>query len=87
MRLAAASGVEPEVVNAAKDGGDVQDAHRPRRRGDRGADPQLVTVLLGGNDACGPTLDDMTPTADYEAGLTTLFGRLNAEVARRRRSS
>ena len=78
-RLAAASGVEPDVVNAAKDGGDVQDAI------DRideviEAQPQLVTVLLGGNDACGPTLDDMTPTAEYEAGLTTLLGRLNAEV-------
>ena len=79
LRLAAASGVEPEVVNAAKDGGDVQDA---LDRVDEviGAQPQLVTVLLGGNDACGPTLDDMTTTADYEAGLTTLFGRLNAEV-------
>ena len=79
LRLAAASGVEPEVVNAAKDGGDVQDA---LDRVDEviQAQPQLVTVLLGGNDACGPTLDDMTPTADYEAGLTTLFGRLNTEV-------
>ena len=64
-RLAAASGIEPSVVNAAKDGGDVEDA-----LGLVGevldADPQLVTVLLGGNDACAPTLDEMTSTADYD---------------------
>ena len=55
-----------EVVNAAKDGGDVDDAlglvDEVSRRS-----PQLVTVLLGGNDACAPTLDEMTPAADYEA--------------------
>ena len=79
LRLAAASGVVPDVVNAAKDGGDVQDA---LDRVDEviQAQPQLVTVLLGGNDACGPTLDDMTTAADYEAGLGALFARLNAEV-------
>ncbi|MET0782675.1 MAG: SGNH/GDSL hydrolase family protein [Microbacterium sp.] len=79
VRLAAASGVEPSVVNAAKDGGDVEDA-----LGLVGevldADPQLVTVLLGGNDACAPTLDEMTPAADYEARLTELFARLNADA-------
>ena len=78
-RLAAASGVEPSVANAAKDGGDVEDA-----LGLVGevldADPQLVTVLLGGNDACAPTLDEMTSAADYEARLTELFARLNAEA-------
>jgi lysophospholipase L1-like esterase len=79
MRLAAASGVVPDVVNAAKDGGDVQDA-LDRLDEVIEAQPQLVTVLLGGNDACGPTLDDMTPTADYEAGLGALFGRLNVEA-------
>jgi len=78
-RLAAASGVEPAVVNAAKDGGDVEDA---LALVDEvvAARPQLVTVLLGGNDACAPSLEEMTPAADYEAGLTELFGRLNAEV-------
>ena len=79
MRLAAASGVEPEVVNAAKDGGDVEDALSLVDEVIQ-AQPQLVTVLLGGNDACAPTLEEMTPAADYEAGLTALFGRLNAEA-------
>ena len=79
LRLAAASGVEPKVVNAAKDGGDVGDA---LDRVDEviQAGPQLVTVLLGGNDACKPTLEEMTPAAEYEAQLTELFGRLNAEA-------
>ena len=39
-----------------------------------------MTVLLGGNDACAPTLDEMTPAADYEARLTELFARLNADA-------
>jgi lysophospholipase L1-like esterase len=78
-RLAAASGVEPAVVHAAKDGGDVEDA---LALVDEvvAARPQLVTVLLGGNDACAPTLDEMTAAADYEARLAQLFARLNAEV-------
>jgi lysophospholipase L1-like esterase len=78
-RLAAASGVEPAVVNAAKDGGDVEDA---LALVDEvvAARPQLVTVLLGGNDACAPSLDEMTAAADYEARLAQLFARLNAEV-------
>jgi lysophospholipase L1-like esterase len=78
-RLTAASGVEPAVVNAAKDGGDVEDA---LALVDEvvAARPQLVTVLLGGNDACAPTLDEMTAAADYEARLAQLFARLNAEV-------
>lgn len=79
LRLAAASDVEPGVVNAAKDGGDVGDA---LDRVDEviQAGPQLVTVLLGGNDACAPSLEEMTPAAEYEAQLTELFGRLNTEA-------
>jgi len=78
-RLAAASGVEPAVVNAAKDGGDVGDALAMVPELVR-AQPQLVTVLLGGNDACAPSLDEMTPAADFEARVAELFGRLAAEV-------
>ncbi|MFD4422588.1 SGNH/GDSL hydrolase family protein [Agromyces sp. NPDC058484] len=78
-RLAAASGVVPAVVNAAKDGGDVQDALGLVDEVLQ-ADPQLVTVLLGGNDACAPTLNEMTSAADFEARLTALFARLNAEA-------
>ncbi|MBT2498945.1 hypothetical protein J7E25_07535 [Agromyces sp. ISL-38] len=78
-RLAVASGVEPNVVNAAKDGGDVEDAlglvDEVLQAG-----PQLVTVLLGGNDACAPSLAEMTSTHDYEARLTKLFGRLSTEA-------
>lgn len=78
-RLAAASGIEPAVVNAAKDGGDVEDA---LGLVDEviAAQPQLVTVLLGGNDACAPTLDEMTPAADFEDRLTRLFARITGEV-------
>ncbi|SFR72338.1 Lysophospholipase L1 [Agromyces sp. CF514] len=78
-RLAAASGTEPDVVNAAKDGGDVEDA---LGLADEvvAAQPELVTVLLGGNDACAPTLDEMTPAADYESRLGALLTKLNTEV-------
>jgi len=78
-RLAAASGLEPRVVNAAKDGGDVADALGllPEVVD---ADPQLVTVLLGGNDACAPSLDEMTTTAEFETQLTALFARIDEEL-------
>lgn len=78
-RLAAASGTAPSVVNAAKDGGDVEDALGLVDEV-LAADPQLVTVLLGGNDACAPSLDEMTPAADFEAQLSRLFARLSAEA-------
>jgi lysophospholipase L1-like esterase len=78
-RLAAASGLEPRVVNAAKDGGDVEDALGLVTEV-VAADPQLVTVLLGGNDACAPSLDEMTATAEFEAQLTALFARIDDEL-------
>ena len=78
-RLAAASGTVPKVVNAAKDGGSVGDALGLVDEV-LAAHPQLVTVLLGGNDACAPSLEEMTPTADFEAELTELFGRVSTEA-------
>lgn len=40
-------------------------------------DPELVTVMAGANDACGPSADAMTPVAafraDFEEALRTLW--------------
>ena len=44
------------------------------------APPLLVPGLLGGNSACAPPVEELPPAAESEAGLTALFGRLNAEA-------
>ncbi|MFF5714821.1 MULTISPECIES: SGNH/GDSL hydrolase family protein [unclassified Streptomyces] len=40
--------------------------------------PELVTVMMGANDACRPTPDLMTPVADFRADFETALARLRA---------
>ncbi|MER7947010.1 SGNH/GDSL hydrolase family protein [Streptomyces sp. NPDC096079] len=40
--------------------------------------PELVTVMMGANDACRPTPDLMTPVADFRASFETALARLRA---------
>ncbi|MFF4171885.1 SGNH/GDSL hydrolase family protein [Streptomyces sp. NPDC001744] len=40
--------------------------------------PELVTVLMGANDACRPTPDLMTPVADFRASFASALARLRA---------
>ncbi|WP_426363701.1 SGNH/GDSL hydrolase family protein [Streptomyces sp. E-08] len=40
--------------------------------------PELVTVMMGANDACRATPDLMTPVADFRASFQTALARLRA---------
>ncbi|MFB7453933.1 MULTISPECIES: SGNH/GDSL hydrolase family protein [unclassified Streptomyces] len=40
--------------------------------------PELVTVMMGANDACRPTPDLMTPVADFRADFESALARLRA---------
>ncbi|MEU6626307.1 SGNH/GDSL hydrolase family protein [Streptomyces litmocidini] len=40
--------------------------------------PELVTVMMGANDACRPTPDLMTPVADFRASFEKALARLRA---------
>jgi lysophospholipase L1-like esterase len=68
-RLAAGQGGRrPRVHNDARSGATVADLDRQVSLA-IGQRPDLVTVLLGANDACRPSVDDMTSAADYAAAL------------------
>ncbi|MBW9110948.1 SGNH/GDSL hydrolase family protein [Microbacterium ureisolvens] len=76
MRVGAASGTVPETVNSAKDGGTVADAVA---RVDEviAAQPELVLVLLGGNDVCDADVEGMTSVDDFRASYTALLAALS----------
>ncbi|MFG2875856.1 SGNH/GDSL hydrolase family protein [Streptomyces sp. NPDC048337] len=40
--------------------------------------PELVTVMVGSNDACRPTASSMTPVADFRAGFEKALAELRA---------
>ncbi|WP_162616477.1 SGNH/GDSL hydrolase family protein [Xylanimonas allomyrinae] len=71
----AGSGARPTTLPFALEGATVKEAL------DHVEDvidqkPDVVTVLLGANDACARTFDDMTPTDRFTAEITTLLQQL-----------
>ncbi|MFD3557297.1 SGNH/GDSL hydrolase family protein [Streptomyces goshikiensis] len=44
--------------------------------------PDLVTVMVGSNDACRPTASSMTPVADFRAGFEQALAGLRAASPR-----
>ncbi|MGP3685889.1 SGNH/GDSL hydrolase family protein [Streptomyces sp. IBSNAI002] len=42
--------------------------------------PDLVTVMVGSNDACRPTASSMTPVAEFRAGFETALSGLRAST-------
>ncbi|MFF5566520.1 SGNH/GDSL hydrolase family protein [Streptomyces sp. NPDC012623] len=44
--------------------------------------PELVTVMVGANDACRETTGQMTPVADFRVSFETALRRLRAEAPR-----
>jgi lysophospholipase L1-like esterase len=42
--------------------------------------PQLVTVMIGANDACRNSVADMTPTAEFRSTFASALTRLRREV-------
>ena len=79
LRVGQVSGEFPEVVNAAKDGGTVADAVA---RVDEviAAQPELVVMLLGGNDACDASLDGMTSVENYRTSYSALLTQLRTGI-------
>jgi lysophospholipase L1-like esterase len=49
-----------------------------------GQRPDYVTILIGANDACRPTIDQMTSKADFQAQLTTALKALKAGLPKAR---
>jgi lysophospholipase L1-like esterase len=42
--------------------------------------PQLVTILIGANDACRPSVDDMTSTTDFRAEFSAALKTLRQDL-------
>lgn len=69
-RASEVTGAEVETEIAASDG--ASSASMPEQATEVLADaPELVTMLVGANDACRPKLEEMTPTADFTANVTS----------------
>lgn len=74
-RVEAAAGERPEVVFTAKDGGKVADA-LSRVDGLLAKEPDLVTILIGANDVCAPSVADMTSVESFRTDLTEIVDRV-----------
>ena len=72
-------GKRPVVHDDARSGAAVADLDRQVTLA-IGQRPDLVTVLIGANDVCRPTLDDMTSAADYAAAVAAAVQRLSAAL-------
>ncbi|AKH82215.1 lipoprotein [Streptomyces sp. CNQ-509] len=44
--------------------------------------PDLVTILMGANDACTESAEEMTPVADYRTAVADSLDRLEADLPR-----
>jgi lysophospholipase L1-like esterase len=76
-RAGEVTGAEVETTIAASDG--ASSASMPEQATEVLADaPDLVTMLVGANDACRPKLEEMTPTADFTANVTSALGILSS---------
>ena len=79
MRIGEVAARFPDVVNAAKDGGTVADA-LARVDDVVAGQPGLVLLLVGGNDLCGASVDDMTSVDDYRTSYSTILSQLSSEI-------
>jgi lysophospholipase L1-like esterase len=78
-RLEELQGVRPQTVSAALSGGNLQDSLNSLSEIIE-ASPQLVTVMIGGNDVCGRSVGSMTPLDEFGEKFATLLGMLSREV-------
>ncbi|GAA4163117.1 SGNH/GDSL hydrolase family protein [Gryllotalpicola daejeonensis] len=72
-RIGKATGHRPSIANGAVDGGTVATMLDTVPQV-ISAKPQLVTVLIGANDACKPSFDQMTTAAQFHADYAQLIG-------------
>ncbi|MEO3751069.1 GDSL-type esterase/lipase family protein [Streptomyces sp. B6B3] len=81
MQLLAGEGggdITDRSWNLAESGATVADLPDQARQA-AGHQPQLVTVLIGANDACAADLASMTDVADFEADFSDALRALRAE--------
>ncbi|MFI8964946.1 GDSL-type esterase/lipase family protein [Streptomyces sp. NPDC053493] len=77
LRLLGPGGVAGRSWNLARSGARM--AELPEQMAAAAARrPELVTVMMGANDACRARAEDMTPVADFRASFTAALGKLRA---------
>ncbi|MGW4705246.1 SGNH/GDSL hydrolase family protein [Streptomyces sp. NPDC004285] len=77
LRLLGPARVATHSWNLARTGARM--AELPEQMAGAAAEkPELVTVMMGANDACRPTPDLMTPVADFRASFEKALARLRA---------
>ncbi|MCP2032066.1 lysophospholipase L1-like esterase [Okibacterium sp. HSC-33S16] len=74
-RVASTSGSAPTVEVIASDGASVESLPDQAARAVE-LQPDLVTVLIGANDVCAPSYDEMTPEATFTENVNTAFTAL-----------
>ncbi|GGW27259.1 lipoprotein [Streptomyces xantholiticus] len=79
MRLLGASGVKERSWNLARSGADAADLPEQMARA-AAHDPELVTVMIGANDACADTVGRMTPVEEFRASLEAAMDRLRNDA-------
>ncbi|MFJ3902349.1 SGNH/GDSL hydrolase family protein [Streptomyces sp. NPDC090025] len=77
LRLLGPGEVAGKTWNLARTGARM--AELPEQMAAAAAErPELVTVMMGANDACRDRAELMTPVADFRASFTAALGRLRA---------
>lgn len=66
-------------VNAARSGAESDDLAR-QVEAVVTRDPDVVTMLIGANDVCKASTDQMTPTADYADRIVSALDRLSSAL-------
>jgi lysophospholipase L1-like esterase len=75
LRLIGEPGVTERSWNYARSGADIEDL--PAQMAQAAAkNPELVTVMVGANDACADTTERMTPVEEFRASFETSMRQL-----------
>lgn len=79
LRLLGPSGAAKRSWNVARSGADASDLPEQMARA-AAHRPELVTVMIGANDACADTVDRMTPVEDFRASFEAALARLRKDA-------
>ena len=81
--LAVSPGIEGHATNLARSGAKVDDLARQADEA-VAVQPGYVTVLIGANDACTSSENDMTSVADFRTSLDAAFAVLASNLPKTR---
>ncbi|MGW0772090.1 SGNH/GDSL hydrolase family protein [Streptomyces sp. NPDC002835] len=79
LRLLGPSGAARRSWNLARSGADASDLPEQMARA-AAHRPELVTVMIGANDACADTVDRMTPVEEFRASVEAAMARLRKDA-------